>query len=191
MSTTHTFPDVIERALRLAVRAHAGQTRKTDDTPYITHPVAVALYLTQRGADERTVAAALVHDVLEDTEVTSDALRAELGEEVYAIVAALTHDDTLSWEDKKLAYIESVRRGSTAVKLVALADKIHNLKCLIEAFEQEGDSVWRHFNRGYEKKVWFEEAMVAMFRESWEHPCVEEYAELLKRLVHAANAQRS
>jgi len=174
--------DRIEQAALLALRAHDGQMRKEGNTPYIIHPFMVALTLTRYGFPESVVAAALTHDVLEDTDVGEDELRAAIGDEALAIVKSVTNDDTLPWEEKKQKYIDTVRASSEDAKAVATADKIHNAQSLISAHERQGKDVWKFFNAGKEKKLWFEEAMLQMLQETWKHPLVTEYAELVEKL---------
>lgn len=173
---------LLERAVRLAVRAHAGQTRKESDTPYITHLIGVALILAKHGFSDTTIAAGLAHDTVEDTSVTPDELREVLGEEVAKIVAAATNDDSLSWEAKKKKYIESIRNASEEAKAVATADKIHNAESLLAAYAEQGTDLWKFFNAGREKKLWFENAMLTMLRETWDHPLVDEYAVLVEKM---------
>jgi (p)ppGpp synthase/HD superfamily hydrolase len=173
---------LIKKAADIAAVAHKGQERKQGRVPYIAHPAAVAIILARHGFSEEVIAAALVHDVLEDTDFPESELRAAMGEEVMAIIGAVTNDDSLSWEEKKQKYIESVRAGSEEVKAVATADKIHNMQDLLETYEKEGPAVWEYFNQGKEKKVWFEEAMLAMLKETWNHPLVAEYEKLVERM---------
>lgn len=173
---------LVEKAFLLAESAHKTQTRKESKTPYIVHPVMVAFLLTKYGFGEVVVAAALVHDVLEDTLVTEAELRSELGAGVAELVLPVTHDDTLSWEEKKKAYIESVRNASEDVKAIATADKIHNAESLLAAYEKQGASLWNYFNAGREKKLWFEESMLAMLKETWGHPLVGEYERLVEKI---------
>lgn len=168
--------NLIEKATVLALEAHGTQTRKDAPTPYIVHPIAVALLLSRHGFNDTVIAAALVHDVVEDTDVSLAQISESLGEEVAALVAPVTHDDALVWEEKKLAYIEAVRRANDTVKAIATADKIANAHSLLNAYEREGKEVWRHFNAGRDKKIWFEKSMLAMLQESWDHPLVVEYA---------------
>jgi (p)ppGpp synthase/HD superfamily hydrolase len=174
--------NLLEKAVRIAAVAHKNQMRKEADVLYITHLIQVALILAKHGFSDTTIAAGLVHDTVEDTDVTLDQLRSELGKEVADIVAAVTNDDTLSWEEKKKKYIETVRAGSVEVKAVATADKIHNAESLIRAHAEQGTALWAHFNAGREKKLWFEEAMLAMLQETWQHPLVSEYALLVANM---------
>ena len=100
--------ELYEQALKVAVAAHAGQVRKHDDTPYVTHPIMVARMLEYAGFSESIVAAALAHDVLEDTEVAEAQLRTQLGDEVVDIVVAVSEDKVLPWEERKAAYVKQV-----------------------------------------------------------------------------------
>jgi len=174
--------DLIEKATQIAVKAHHGQTRKTDATPYIVHPVAVALLLARHGFDDAVIAAAFVHDVVEDTEITLDEIQNELGKEVASLIAPLTHDSSLSWEDKKLGYIEMVRIANERVKAIATADKISNAQSLLEAYEINGSEIWKYFNARRDKKIWFERSMLSMLQETWKHPLVDEYASLVRKV---------
>lgn len=173
---------LIERALRIAARAHKDQVRKDGDVPYIVHPVQVAWLLRDRGFSDEIVAAALVHDVLEDTDVSEEALVRELGEDVVRIVRAVTNDDALSWKEKKQKYIETVRAGGEGALAVATADKIHNAESLLAAHDAHGEALWAQFNASKEDKLWFEEAMLAMLREVWDHPLVAEYEAQVARM---------
>jgi len=173
--------NLIEKATRIAVKSHKNQTRKGDDLPYIIHPFMVAIKLAKYGFLEETIAAALVHDVLEDTDFPEKELKKELGDKVLKIVKSVTNDETLVWEEKKKKYIETVKKGSIESKAVATADKIHNLESLLTAYEEQGPKIWQKFNRGKEQKVWFEKEMLKMLKETWQHPLINEYESLLKK----------
>ncbi len=173
---------LVEKALRLSVEAHKNQIRKGDSSPYIVHPVTVALMLRQHGFSDEVVAAGLVHDVLEDTSVLADTLRAELGEEVFEIVRTVSEDKSLAWEERKKNYIEAVRQGSDEAKAVSIADKIHNVESMLNAYAKEGDVLWQKFSRGKDKQLWFEEEMLAMLKASWQHPLLQIYGVLVERM---------
>ena len=173
--------NIIEKAVRVSVTAHKDQTRKGDDLPYIIHPFMVAIKLAKYNFPDTVIAAALTHDVLEDTEYPEDKLKNELGEEVLEIVKAVTNDDSLPWEEKKKKYVETVRAGSDGAKAVAVADKIHNLESLLLAYLEQGPELWKKFNRGKEQKLWFENEVLKMLKETWKHPLIEEYEKLLEQ----------
>lgn len=174
-------PSLIEKAVRIATQAHQGQKRK-DGPPYIIHPYMCALKLFQNKFSDVAIAAALVHDVLEDTSYTEEQLRTELGEEICSIVRNVTYDKSLSWEEQRMKYIDAVRQSSEAVRAVSIVDKIHNAESLLIAYAQEGPAIWKRFNKGKAKKIWFEKALLHMFKETWKHPLVDEYAELVEQL---------
>ncbi len=173
---------LVEQAMLLALSAHSGQMRKDAPTPYIVHPVRVAILLARYGFSDEVVAAGLVHDVVEDAPISAEALREKLGDTVADIVAPVTHDDSLPWIEKKKAYIEAVRNATDGAKAVSVADKIANAESLLSAFAREGSEVWKHFNAGKEKKIWFEEATLKMLQESWKHPLVDEYARMVEKM---------
>lgn len=173
---------LLERAMRMAARAHLGQTRKESNLPYLMHPSMVALMLAKHGFNATVQAAALVHDVLEDTEVGEAQMLEVLGEEVVSLVKAVSYDDSLSWEDARVAYVEAVRLAPEGAKAISVADKIHNAQSLILGHQAQGKAVWSNFTRPRDKKLWFEEEMLKMLKESWQHPLVEEYGILVEEL---------
>ncbi len=116
----------IEKALRLAMKAHDGQTRKTDGSPYIIHPIMVSQLLATYGVDEDVLVAALLHDVLEDTAIEPAEIVAVAGQGPLRIIEAVSEDKALPWEARKEAYIRQVVASGQAVWFVSVADKIHN-----------------------------------------------------------------
>ena len=123
--------DLIQRAYLVAERSHEGQTRKSGD-PYITHPVAVATILAELGMTGTTLAAALLHDTVEDTTYTLVELQREFGPEVAMLVDGVTKLDKVSFGDA--AQAETVRKMVVAmakdirVLVIKLADRLHNAR---------------------------------------------------------------
>ncbi len=121
----------ITAALAYASRAHRGQRRKgADAAPYINHPIEVmAVLVSEVGiADCNIICAALLHDTIEDTDVTLADLRELFGTEVADIVAEISDDKTLKSAERKQLQIEHARRLSHGAKIIKLADKICNLR---------------------------------------------------------------
>ena len=122
---------IVERAFVAAENAHRGQLRKSGD-PYITHPVAVAEILVDFGLDPATIAAALLHDTVEDTSYSPAKLREEFGEEVASLVEGVTKLDRLTYGPT--AEAETVRKMVVAmakdirVLVIKLADRLHNAR---------------------------------------------------------------
>ena len=177
-----TNSNLIGRAAKIAVLAHKDQKRKSDDSPYIVHPFMVALKLVKHNFEDKVIAAALAHDVLEDSGFTEEDLRAELGSEVLDIVKAVSENRKLVWEERKKQYIITIRFSPECVKAVSISDKIHNLESMLIAYEQFGPKLWEKFNRGKEQQSWFINGMLEVFKETWKHPLVDEYAELVARM---------
>ncbi|SKC71505.1 RelA/SpoT family protein [Krasilnikoviella flava] len=131
--TNHPKSDlsVLERAYATAERCHRGQERKSGD-PYITHPVAVATILAELGFDGATLAAALLHDTVEDTDYGLDELTREYGEEIAMLVDGVTKLDKVTYGDA--AQAETVRKMVVAmakdirVLVIKLADRLHNAR---------------------------------------------------------------
>jgi GTP pyrophosphokinase len=121
--------DLVTRARDFCIRAHAGQLRD-DGRPYHTHPCAVADILREHGIDDAdTLAAAYLHDVLEDTPTPRDRLAAEFGENVTRLVEELTNigKPGRTFAEKHHALAKKARTMSDKAKLVKLADRLHNL----------------------------------------------------------------
>jgi GTP pyrophosphokinase len=125
----------IERAYRFAAEHHEGQTRLSGE-PFIAHPLAVARVLADLGLDTTTLQAALLHDTVEDTEVTVRELDAEFGPEVARIVDGLTKLDSITFRSREQEQAENVRKmivamaGDIRVLLIKLADRLHNMRTL-------------------------------------------------------------
>ena len=124
---------LIQRAYIVAERAHQGQFRKSGE-PYITHPVAVAQILADLGIGPVTIAAALLHDTVEDTAYTLDQLRKDFGDEVALLVDGVTKLDKVKYGDS--AQAETIRKMIVAmskdirVLVIKLADRLHNMRTL-------------------------------------------------------------
>ena len=123
--------EIVIRAAAFAAHKHRDQRRKdADATPYINHPLTLARVLSVEGSidDAVTLAAALLHDTIEDTETTPDELEAEFGAEIRRIVEEVTDDKRLAKADRKQKQIDHAARISPKAQLVKLADKIANLR---------------------------------------------------------------
>jgi len=158
-----TWTPTLDRALAVAARCHAGQTRKDDPTPYIAHPVAVAMIVSDFTDDEDVVVAAILHDVLEDVPpsvYSADDMTAEFGERVTEFVRGVSEEKTAGeetppWRVRKEGYLAALADDSEECLLISAADKIHNLRSMVIAHERMGDGMWDVFNAGPAEKLWF------------------------------------
>ena len=187
--------DSVDRAIGFAARAHEGQQRKIGDVPYIAHPVAVAMLLQRMGCDETIVAAGLLHDTVEDTRVTLDEIRQQFGDEVAEIVAGCTElpKRKYKWETRKLQMIATLQDASLAVKLVAAADKYHNLSHTLYNERTYGPKVWRRFGRGKEQQAWYYrsvlESLLANTVQPENYPIFSMLAEVIDELFDGVEPQ--
>ena len=122
--------DLVARADRMAAWKHNGQFRKDGRTPYVEHPRGVMRIVRDEfGVDDpRTLAAALLHDTIEDTTTDFDELAEEFGEEVAAWVALLTKDKRLPEERREREYFDGLRKAPVQAQLVKIGDTLHNLR---------------------------------------------------------------
>ena len=158
--------ELVARALARASAAHAGQTRNgSGGLPYIEHPRMVAATLAAAGYGEETLAAALLHDVVEDSDTTVEELRGEFGDTVADLVAALSDDASIeSYRDRKNEHRGRVAAVDGDALAIYGADKLTNMTTLHAAIEAEGMRVADEYDVpiGLKLEVW--EADAAMLR---------------------------
>ena len=127
---------IILKAIRFAARKHKDQKRKdAKASPYINHPIGVTETLWTIGEvrDETLLVAAILHDTIEDTDTTEDEIKQEFGEEVLALVLEVTDDKSLPKPTRKQLQIEHAPQISRRAKLLKIADKINNIRDIIES----------------------------------------------------------
>jgi len=145
---------LVAEAYRLAADAHEGQRRKDDGTPYITHPVAVAELLHDAGFDDEVVAAALLHDVVEDTEMDRDEIAERFGDRVAELVGALSEDDGIQdYEDRKREHREQVAESGRDAIAIYIADKLSNLRDMRFIYAEEGEAIASRFKAPLDVRV--------------------------------------
>lgn len=149
-----------ESAMTFAARLHATQTRKGTEISYIAHLLAVASLVITHGGDEDEAIAGLLHDVAEDQGggPTLETIRARFGERVAAIINGCTDTDVQPkppWKERKERYLHHLSKASPSVKLVAAADKLHNVRAIIADYRNLGDSIWARFNAAKADQQWF------------------------------------
>lgn len=159
-----------ERAIALALDAHGAQTRKGDrTTPYIVHPVTVALILSRYSDDEDTIIAGLLHDTLEDTDLTEEEIEREFGPKVLGMVKDVTEPRLpgLSWDTRKVRYLRHLQTAPHGSLLVASADKIANLISMVAAHAAQGDALWERFDAPPAEKLGFYRRVYEAVRAAW------------------------
>lgn len=146
---------MINKAIYFATKAHEGQVRKVSQSPFILHPLAVGCILADAGEPEDTIIAGILHDTVEDTDVTLNDIKEIFNENIANLVAGCSENKELSWEQRKQQTIADLETASEAICIVTCADKIHNLQVSIDGVQQQGEAFFVHFKRGYDEQKWY------------------------------------
>lgn len=146
--------NLLSRAVEYAARAHDGQVRKGTNLPYIVHPIEVAAICATFTDDAEVLAAAALHDVVEDTDVTIDEVEDLFGTRVAGIVAGDSEnkrEGLLAADTWKVRKAESIERmasaGDAGVRMVCLGDKLSNIRAIQRDYDGLGDGLWERFNQ--------------------------------------------
>lgn len=144
---------MIDRAAKFAEQAHKGAHRKGTRIPYIVHPLETALIASMLTNDEEILVAALLHDTIEDTDVTYEDLKQEFGTRVADLVAA--------------------------EKILTMADKLSNIRSMARDYLLVGEELWQRFNmKDREKQAWYYTSMIDLLKDLNETPEYQEYVRL-------------
>jgi len=158
---------LVREALEQARSDHEGQVRNgSGGMPYIEHPMRVAALLDEHGFGDEVLAAALLHDVVEDSETTLDELREKFGGEVGGLVGAMTDDESIDdYRQRKAEHRERLAAAPTEAMAIYGADKLTNVRTLAEAYAEEGDAVREEFKVPVELKLTIWEEDLGLLRE--------------------------
>jgi (p)ppGpp synthase/HD superfamily hydrolase len=166
---------IVEKALQVASKSHRKQCRKNTDIPYITHPVTVGMMLMKAGYDEEIIAAGILHDTVEDTDLTLNDIEREFGSRIARIVEGCSEPNkSLPWKERKEHTIEFLKTAPKEIRVVACADKLHNIRSIVKDYEQQGDAVWDRFNAGKEHQAWYYKNIVESLGQMSSFPLLKE-----------------
>jgi (p)ppGpp synthase/HD superfamily hydrolase len=159
-----------QQAFLLAAEKHATQTRKKTSVPYISHLMSVAALVLEAGGDEDQAIAALLHDVVEDCggEPMLAEVRQRFGDRVARIVEGCSDASTLPkppWKQRKLAYLDVLRRSDDDIRLVSAADKLHNVRTILTDYRLHGEPVFERFSGHREGTLWYYRAVLDVLRD--------------------------
>ena len=144
--------DLLDRAIVFAVKAHHNTERRGKGFPYIVHPMEAVEVVATITPDQELLAAAALHDTIEDTDVTVEHIRAEFGDRVADLVQAESDQiveglsETESWHDRKQMAIDRLAVASHDAKIVALGDKLSNMRAIWRDYQVKGDELWKIFH---------------------------------------------
>ena len=182
--------DLFERALCYAIEKHSGQRRKLSNIPYILHPMEVAAIVGTMTDDSATLAAAVLHDTVEDTDATLEELEEKFGRRVALIVMTETEEKrenlppSETWKLRKLetlAMLENTKDPS--VKMLWLGDKLSNIRSFYRQIQKDGDAVWQKLNqKDPAQQEWYYRSIAACLSDLKEYDAYGEYISLVDKV---------
>ena len=156
MANKYIDTDLLDRAIIFAVKAHHNTERRGKGFPYIVHPMEAVEIVATITPDQELLAAAALHDTVEDTDVTVEDIRREFGDRVADLVHAESdqidgvlfngENETETWHARKQAAIDRLRRAPHDAKIVALGDKLSNMRAIYRDYMVKGDALWSIFH---------------------------------------------
>ncbi len=189
--------DIFEKALCFAVEKHSGQTRKFSGAPYILHPMEAAAIAGTMTDDRTVLAAAVLHDTVEDTDTTLEEMEEKFGRQVALLVMTETEDKRgdlppeETWRLRKeetLIMLEHTR--DIRVKIMWLSDKLSNMRSIYREVMRSGDVVWQRFNqKDPAQQEWYYRSVGACLSELREYEAYREYMELVDKVFPDAREQ--
>ena len=183
-----------QQAFTYASTLHATQTRKGKDVPYISHLMGVAAIVLEQGGTENQAIGALLHDAVEDQDVTVEEIRERFNDEVAEIVEGCTDaegEPKPEWRERREKYITHLSEAGPSVRLVAAADKLYNARNILEDYRKEGETLWDRFTGKKDGTLWYYRTLAKTFRENYPSPLADELGRVvseLERLVKEADS---
>ena len=182
---------LIEQAIIYAGNAHVGRHRKGTHMPYIIHPMETMMITAHLTDDIDTIAAAALHDVVEDTEYTYEDIRLAFGEKVARLVAEESEDKregqdkALTWRVRKEETIASTRSKSLEAKKIMLADKLSNLRASRRDYRVTGLEMWNKFNmKDPSQQKWYYTSVLEVLEDLKDTPEYEEAEDIIREIFH-------
>jgi (p)ppGpp synthase/HD superfamily hydrolase len=162
--------EVVRDAYELLVSKHAGQRQKVNGHPYVEHPILVASDVGEAGFDSEMIAAALLHDIVEDSDMEIGEVRESFGERVGGLVEAMTDEvEVEPYERRKSIHRHQILEAGPEAAVIFAADKLNNVRALRSAYGEEGEEVARRFKQPLDTKlrVWISDVeFVSEFSET-------------------------
>ena len=180
MSAPRVFTERLGQAMAWTEAVHRGHLRKGTDTPYVSHLVSVAALVMEHGGSEDEAIGALLHDAIEDRsgddpEGMKRDIVGRFGQPVLDIVIGCSdaesqrekdreNGDRALWRERKEAYLAHLRTAPRPVRLVSMADKLHNARAILADYRRIGERLWERFNGGRDGVLWYYRALVDTYR---------------------------
>lgn len=175
-----------DKAAMFAIEAHQGTERRGKGYPYIIHPMEAASIVASITNDQELLAAAILHDTVEDTDVTIEQIREAFGDRVAVLIQNETAplDETMPWREKKTAQVKQLASSPFDSKVVALGDKLSNMRGIAWDYRKIGDAVWNLFHapNGKADVEWYYRSLAEALSELKETIAYQEFVALLKEV---------
>ncbi len=152
MSEKRIDTKILDEAIYFAVKAHSGYERRGKGYPYIVHPMEAVSIVATITKDQEMLAAAALHDVVEDTEYTISDIKEKFGERVASLVSSETDikvdgkSESESWKERKQYAINRLKELSHDAKVVAIGDKLSNARAMLNDYKEMGEALWDKFH---------------------------------------------
>lgn len=175
---------MINEAIEFATKAHEGQFRKGTKRPYIVHPVEVADIVASMTQDEEVISAAVLHDTIEDCGgVTAEILKDKFGARVASLVQSESEDKSKTWEARKSATIQRLGKAAKEVQMIALADKLSNMRDIDRDYPKLGEELWFRFRMQSKAAMgWYYKSIRDVLQDKFEHVgAFQEYCALVRK----------
>lgn len=187
--------DKVTKAIEFASKAHDGMERKKDKTPYILHPLEAAVIVGSMTQDRDVISAAVLHDVVEDTDITIEEIEENFGSRVRALVESETEDKRAdlppedTWRIRKEESLEELAEcDDTNVLMLWLGDKLSNMRSFYRIWKSEGDSMWQSFNqKDPSQQKWYYCTIAELTSSLSGYSAWQEYNELVKIVFGKVN----
>lgn len=181
---------IVEQAMAFAVQVHGGMRRKAEDIPYILHPMEAASIVATLTEDKEIIAAAVLHDVAEDTGTTLADVERMFGKRVATLVASETEDKrpdrpaAETWEMRKLETLSILTESDDiAIKMLWMGDKLSNMRSLYRQYLKSGQGLWKAFHQqDPEKQKWYYTTVAQALSDLKDTLAWQEYNDLVNKI---------
>lgn len=182
--------DIFEKALCYATEKHSGQTRKFSDAPYILHPMEAAAIVGTMTDDRTVLAAAVLHDTVEDTDATLEDIEEKFGRRIALLVMTETEEKREdqppeeTWKLRKEETLIMLRNTKDIyVKMMWLGDKLSNIRSIYREVRRDGDAVWQRLHQtDPAQHEWYYRSIAESLSELKEYDAYKEYTFLVDKI---------
>lgn len=184
MPNNYLETSLVDKAIIFATNAHHNSERRGKGFAYIIHPLEAMVIVATMSNDPDLLAASVLHDTVEDTDVTLEDIKREFGSRVMEIVQveSIVDDGSLSWRERKQAYINRIKNSSKDSKIVALGDKLSNLRTIYLDHMEMGEKIWDKFHCNEKEEIkWYYVSLAEALEELKDTYAYKEYVELLNK----------